>query len=184
MQQQDLIAGDTLNFETDIPDYPPSDGWTAKIRLVPEFAGGTAVTITASTSTEADRYAFQSGPGVTAAWVAGSYAWSIWVEKAGERYTRQQGRLLVKPDPSVVAAGTDTRSQAERSLDNINALLESRASDAQLRYRINGRELERYPLQDLLRLKQHFEVAVASEHRAAGLADPRGTVRKILVRTR
>lgn len=184
MQQQDLIAGDTLNFETDVPDYPPSAGWAAKVRLVPEFAGGTAVTIAASTSATADRYAFQVGPVVTAAWLAGSYSWSIWVEKAGERYTRQQGRLVVKPDPSAVAAGTDARSQAERSLDSINALLENRASDAQLRYRINGRELERYPLQDLLRLKQHFETAVANERRAAGLADPRGTVRRILCRVR
>jgi hypothetical protein len=180
--QPDLTAGDSLNYETDIPLYPPSQGWTAVLRLVPAQVGGAAVKIPATTSPTGDRFLWQVSPAVTSLWVAGSYAWAIWVEKAGERYTQQRGRLLVTADPDTLAVGTDTRSQAQRSLDAINAMLENRASDAQLRYKINGRELERYPLQDVLRLKAHFEAAVATENRAAGLADSRGGLRRILIR--
>lgn len=182
--QPDLIAGDSLSYETDIHAYPPSQGWTAVLRLVPAAAGATPIKITATANPAADRFVWQVGPSTTANWAPGSYAWSIWVEKTGERYTQQSGRLMVAADPNTLAAGTDTRSQAQRSLDAINAMLESRASDAQLRYKIMGRELERYPLQDVLRLKAHFESAVAGEQRAAGLADPRGTSRSILVRMR
>lgn len=182
--QPDLIAGDSLHYETIIPAYPPSAGWAAVLRLVPAAAGASAIKINATAGPSGDRFVWQVGPSTTAVWTPGSYAWSIWVEKPGERYTQQSGRLFVTADPNTLAAGADTRSQAQRSLDNINAMLESRASDAQLSYQINGRELKRYPLQDLLRLKQHFEAAVASELRAAGLADPRGTARRILVRVR
>lgn len=182
--QPDLIAGDSLNYETIIAAYPPSAGWTAVLRLVPAAAGGVPIKITATANAAADRYVWQVGPNTTANWPAGAYAWAIWVEKAGERYTQQRGRLLVAANPDILAVGTDTRSQAQRSLDSINALLEGRAADAQLSYKINGRELERYPLQDLLRMKAHFESAVASEQRAAGLSDPRGTSRRILVRMR
>lgn len=182
--QPDLIAGDSLNYETTIAAYPPSAGWSAVLRLVPAAAGGTAIKFTATVNAAANLYVWQVGPTTTASWLVGAYAWAIWVEKAGERYTQQRGRLLVAANPDTLAAGTDMRSQAERGLDNINALLESRASDAQLRYKINGRELERYALQDLLRLKTMYENAVASEARAAGLEDPRGSIRRILMRIR
>jgi len=182
--QQELVAGDTLNFETDIADYPPSAGWSGVLRLVPEFAGAAAIVINATVSAQGDYYAWQVPPASTAGWAPGKYSWSIWVQKATERYTRQSGRIVVRINPADIAPGTDMRSQAERGLDAINALLESRASDAQLRYKINGRELERYALQDLLRLKTMYENAVASEARAAGLQDPRGSIRKILTRIR
>jgi len=181
--QTDLVAGDTLNYATSIPAYPPSAGWTAKLRLAPRVSGA-ATTITATTTTGSDTFTWLVGSGTTAAWVAGAYSWSVWVEKAAERYTMQHGQFTVLPDPATLAAGTDTRSQAERSLDAINAFLEGRASDAQLRYKINGRELERYPLQDVLRLKQHFETAIAGERVAKGLQGPRGGVQRILMRTR
>ena len=31
------LLGDTLNFLTTVSDYPPADGWTFKIRLIPRF---------------------------------------------------------------------------------------------------------------------------------------------------
>jgi hypothetical protein len=182
--QEQLIAGDSLNYETDIPDYPPSAGWTAVLRLVPEQAGAAAIKITATTSPTADRYAWQIGPAETAAWTPCGYSWAIWVQKAGARITRQTGRLVVRTDPDQLAPGTDGRSQAEVGLDAINALLLGRASTAQLRYKINGRELESYPLPDLMRLQKFYENQVAAEARARGLADPRGSARRILVRVR
>lgn len=178
--QQELVAGDALNYATSIPAYPPSEGWVARLRMVPR-SGGAAIAVQATADAE-DRHAWALPKSTTAAWVAGLYSWAIWVEKGTERYTLQNGQITIKPDPETMASGTDGRSQAERSLDAINAFLEGRASDAQLRYKINGRELERYPLQDALRLRAHFERQVADERRAAGLSDGRGTVRRILVR--
>jgi hypothetical protein len=181
--QTDLVAGDSLNYETQIVDYPPSAGWTAKLRMAP-IGAGAPVSVTANAVAETDSYRWQVGPGVTGAWSPGVYGWAIWVERAGERYTQQMGRLTVTQDPATASAGIESRSQAERSLDAINALLEGRAATAQLRYKINGRELESYPLKDLLLLKSHFEAAVANERRAQGLSDPRGGARRILVRMR
>ena len=50
-----------------------------------------------------------------------------------------------------------------------------------LRYKINGRELETYPLADLLLLERRFKAEVDGERIAAGL-QPRGGVKRILVR--
>lgn len=179
--QEELVAGDTLNYAATIPQYPTTDGWTTKLRLVPRV-GGAAVTVTAVVDPDAGTYVFQVPASTTASWISGAYAWSVWVEKGGERYTVQSGQLTVQADPSALAAGTDTRSQAERSLEAINGMLEGRATDATQRYMINGRELWRYTMAEILRLKQHLEMAVAGERRAAGLDDSRGTVRRILVR--
>ena len=51
--QTNLVAGDSLNYTTSIPAYPPSAGWVAKLRLTPRGAGA-AVTITASAAANAD----------------------------------------------------------------------------------------------------------------------------------
>ncbi len=178
--QQELIAGDALNYSTSIPAYPPSAGWVAKLRLVPR-AGGSAILVQAAAAAS-DAHAWSLAKTTTAAWLPGVYSWHIWVEKGSERYTLQSGQITIRPDPESLPGGADTRSQAERSLDAINAFLEGRASDAQLRYKINGRELERYPLQEVLRLRAFFESQVGQERRAAGLSDGRGTVRRIMVR--
>lgn len=181
--QSELAAGDTFNYVQDIAAYPPSAGWTAKLRFTPRSSRRPATTLTATATVGADTFTWLASAAVTAVWDAGEYSWAVWVEKAGQRYTALTGQITVLPDPSALVPGTDTRSQAARSLDAINAFLEGRASDAQLRYKINGRELERYPLQDVLRLKQHFESAVAGERLAKGLAGPRGGVQRILMRT-
>jgi hypothetical protein len=62
-----------------------------------------------------------------------------------------------------VGAGFDPRSENERALDAINAVLTNKASQDQMRYRINNRELWRAPVTDLLKLKSLYTTLVRRE---------------------
>ena len=84
MNITELFAGDTLQFDTTVPDYPASGGYTLKYRLVPR-AGGSAYVITASAN--GDGYSVNVAAATTAAWIAGDYAWSAYIEISGARYT-------------------------------------------------------------------------------------------------
>jgi enamine deaminase RidA (YjgF/YER057c/UK114 family) len=179
--QQQLIAGDTLNFATAVAQYPPTDGWVLKFRLVPRTTGGVAITLTSAA--DGTDHRVQAAASTTSGWAAGPYSWSSWVEKAGESYTVESGQITILPDPRQVAAGLDSRSQAEQALDAINAKLAGKASDAIERYTINGREIRYYPLADLIKLRSHFVQQVAIDRKAAGLEKSTGAVRRILVRT-
>lgn len=164
--QQQLIAGDTLNFLSGTPGYPASDGWTLNYRMVPRTAGGTAITITAVA--EGADHRVQVPANTTATWVADTYGWSAWVENAGgEKYTVQDGQITIKPDPRAMPVGTDTRSQARRALDDARTALAAWTPTTR-RYRIGDREREFSSTGDVLKLISHLERAVEAEDRLAG----------------
>ena len=180
-----LIAGDSLDFTTEVAKYPADEGWTLKYRLVPRFTSPAQAPITLTATTyETSGYRVQLDTTSTAAWAAGVYSWASWVEKTGQRVTLEQGgELTVAPDPNAITAGTDLRSDAEVALAAIKALIKGKATTGQEHYQINGRELRSYPLPDLIRLQSRLEREVNAERAAAGLEKYRGGIQPIYTRS-
>ena len=166
----EIIIGDTLDFETTVPDYPATDGWTLKFRLVPRVSGS-AITFNASTASDGVSYRAQVAPATTAAWTAGEYSWTSYVEKTGARQTVQQGMVTLIADPAVTTAPYDRRSHARKTLDAIEAVLENRASLDQQEYTIGDRSLKRMPIADLLDFKRYYAGLVAKEEDAIRIAN-------------
>jgi hypothetical protein len=111
--QQELTAGDTLNFATSTPGYSAADGWVLSFRLVPRSASAAVITI--NTTAEGADHRAQVAPNVTAAYAAGQYTWHSWVVRSAETYTISSGQITIKPDPRAVTAGYDGRSLAPLS---------------------------------------------------------------------
>lgn len=160
-----LIAGDSLDFETSVPDYPATAGWTLSYRLIPRVSG-TAITFSA-TANGAD-YRVQVAAATTAAWVAGEYSWAAFVTLGPDRFTVDSGTITIKPDPGVASA-SDLRSHARRALDAIEAVIENRATMDQQEYQIAGRMLKRMTVSDLLRFRDRYRAEVAAEDAARRL---------------
>ncbi len=164
-----LYAGDTLDFTTTVVDYP-APTWTLKYRLAP--ASGTPIDLTGTASGTDHR--IQATATTSAGWAVGTYSWTAYVENgSGERYTLARGRLEIKSASASLAAGADTRTQAEIALDAIDAVLANRATVDQKRYEINGRSLERMSVAELLELRGYYAAKVNAE---------RGITRRILLR--
>lgn len=177
---QTLIAGDTLQFEKSVPDYPASAGYTLKYRLVPRTGAGTAIVVTASAS-GAD-YVVNELPATTATWAPGFYSWSSWVEKASERRTLESGQIEIKPDPATTGAPLDSRSHARKVLDAIEAVLEGRASVDQQEVTLAGRSLKLTPIADLLALHDKYVAMVRREDDAARVAAGLPSRNRVLTR--
>ena len=162
-----LVAGDRWQWrESGVAWlYPPDDGWTLRYRLVNE---GGSIVITAIVVSGV--YEVDVDTPTTAAYAAGEYAWTAWVERPGDRRTVRSGRVEIMPDPA--AATGDIRTHAERVLEAIRAVIEGRATKDQESYSIAGRSLSRTPLSDLLELERRYAARVAAERaereRAAG----------------
>lgn len=167
-----IVAGDTLDFVTSVPDYPASAGYTLKYRLVPRTSG-TAILLTAATS-GVDDYRVTVAPATSAGWTSGEYSAFAWVEKSGERHTVDPGlvdeqgnsSLLVRilPDPSAVAA-YDGRSTARKALDDaLTALATFHATNGLVRsYSINGRSMEFKDERDIRSRVNYWQAKVDSE---------------------
>lgn len=168
-----LIAGDSLDFTTEVADYPATDGWTLKYRLTPRFTtpAQAAITLTATTY-QTTGYRVQAGPSETG-WEAGAYSWASWVEKSGARVTLEQGaELTVAPDPTAMAAGTDLRSDAVKALAAAKGALAAftASNGAVEEYTINGRRMKFRAAADIVALISHLQGEVVREQRAAAIA--------------
>lgn len=165
--RSELIAGDTLDFTTSVPDYPASAGWTLTYKLIPRTAG---TVISFNAAADGDDYRAQVAAATTAAWAAGEYSWTAYAIKAGERHTVEQGTVKILADPAVVTA-YDGRSHARKVLEAIEAVLENRATLDQKSYAIGGRSLERTPIADLLVLRDKYKSEVVREDAASRVAN-------------
>jgi hypothetical protein len=168
VQKVPLIAGDTLKYADSFPDYPASAGYTLTTRLVRRDAAGAPITFNATAS--GDDYQTNVPAATTAGWAPGIYTWSKYVTLAGERYTLDAGELEIRADPAAATAPLDQRSHAQRTLDAIEAVIEQRASSAQLQWSIKGRQVQYMSLDELRKMRAHYRAEVAQERNAERVA--------------
>lgn len=179
MQQQELFAGDSLNFVTRGGDYPASAGWALKYRLAPLTVGGTPIDLTGTA--EGDDHRVAVAVSTTANWAADTYSWVSWVEKAGEVYTLDKGQLVVRPNPRTLPAGYDSRSQARKALDDAKAAFAA-WTPTRRRYKIGQREMEFHGTAEILKQIAFWEAAVAREESEARVAKGLRPKNRILTR--
>lgn len=155
---QKLVAGDTWRWLRSFASYP-APTWavtyyfenTLKAFSQAAVASGTdqSVTILAVTS---------------AAIPPGHYRWFARAVAGAitETIPNEEGWLEVQPDPG--AAGMrDARSVARRTLDALEATLEGRATNDQLAMTINGRSIQRTPIEELIKWQAQLRSKVAGE---------------------
>jgi hypothetical protein len=183
--RSNLIAGDSLDFETEIVDsggnaYTADDGWAAKYRLIPR-ASGAVIEINGTYANGIWR--FQASTGATSGWTADTYSWSLIVSKTGLRVTVEQGICVVAAD---VGAATllDGRTQAERALDDAKAALANfNATGGRVKaYSIAGRSMEFDNGGEILKLVSFWTGEVNNEKIAASVARGLGNPTKVYAR--
>lgn len=163
-----IRAGDTLSFSVCAPSFPPSAGWALHCSLKNV---GNAYTF-ASSSSSGDSHVINTNPATTAAWMPGRYMLTWWVERGAaetlERHTLGTKSAEVLPDASS-ATPSDGRSFARRALDAIEAVIEQRASRADMEYRINGRMVRHFTPEELMKQRSLLKSEVQAEEASAAI---------------
>lgn len=177
--QQELISGDSLNFVTQLPDFPATASWVLKFRLVPRTSSNPAISLTAAA--EGADHRTTASATVTATWAPDAYTWTSWVEKGIEKYTVESGQITIRPDPRTVAAGYDGRSQAEKALADAKTAFAA-WTPTQRRYRIGDREMEFAAKAEIVGVVSFWGIQVKRERRAKALAEGRPDPRNTYVR--
>lgn len=167
-----ITAGLGFQAAVTAAEYPAPD-WVVTAHL----RGPAKIDIPGSPAGTA--HAFAVDATATAAWLPGDYWFSLRAARGSDVVEVGTGRMEVLRD--LVAADTfDGRSDNEKALDAIDAVIGRRATMDQERYTINNRELWRTPIADLLKLRGYYAAAVRRERDAA--AGRTGFGRKVLVR--
>lgn len=139
----------------------PAPGWVLSIIL----RGPSAINLTATAS--GTQHQLLANAAITADWTPGIYEYTARISDGVDVFELEFGQLTITPDLAAAGEGHDGRSQARRTLDAIEAVIEKRASLDQERYRINNRELYRTPIADLLKLRDVYRLEVRREQASA-----------------
>jgi hypothetical protein len=175
-----FVAGETVVWTTCPGEYKPADGWV----LTHYFRGVDHLDVVAVASGES----FESTITATASALLapGQYGWQAWVELNGVKVAVDNGSVGVEQGYAEITDPLDTRSNAKKILDAIDAYVLGTADWRQRRILISSggmeRLLESYSITDLTGpngLRNYYATVVAREQRLAKIRKGRGYFRQI-----
>lgn len=174
-----LQAGDTIQWQRELTDYPAGDGWVLAYRFI-NAADKIDVVATAS----GDVHSVTISAATSAAYVAGVYTWTAFVTRAGSRYTVGQGTTTIRPDLANQAAGFEARTEAQRALADLrSAMLRWLSTNGHVQeYEIAGRRMRFASIEDLRGRIELAEREVSRETAAQRIAAGQSASRRVLVR--
>lgn len=172
-EPSEIRAGDAFTWTKTLSDYPASTHTLEYIL----FNADKRIVIT--TSASGDDFEIDVDSATSAAYAAGEYEWVAQASIGGERYTADSGRITILPD---LLVATDGRTFAQISLDNIEAVMQKRASLDQESYTINGRSLARTPFMELTKLRDYFRNEVQNEQDKIDAKDGKPSRKRITTR--
>ena len=162
-------AGDTVKWKRSLSDYPATS-WTLKYFLV-NSSGQIAITATADGADHLVSLAATD----TAGYSAGKYRVQARVESAGgEKYTIETAVdvIEVKPDLSAASTGYDYREHCEIALENIEAVLQNKATADNYSYSLAGRSLSKYSWTELIEARDYYRAELVRLNRKRGRLRP------------
>lgn len=172
-------AGDTVTWLKSLAQYPASS-WTLYYRLINATA---KIDIAAAAS--GDSHLVSVPIATSDDWTAGDYTYVAWVTDGTDRVTVAQGRMTVLPNlAAVTAAGYDSRTQAKKMLDAIDAAILSLSSGERLAVveaEIAGRRFK-YDFNGLMKLRNLYAAQVSAEENAERASLGLGSRNKLNVR--
>ncbi|HZQ01407.1 MAG TPA: hypothetical protein VFB13_17815 [Reyranella sp.] len=159
-------------------DFPGgSGGWTLAYTLSQN--GQTALQVNGAAVTyDGEGYLIKTAANLAAAAAAGLWTITGQVTNTGtgEVYEVYRGTVRLLP---ALGNNVDGRTYWQITLDNIEAVIQGRATKDQMAYTIDGRRLDRTPIAELLLLKDDARAEVERERRALLLSQGRDPKRKI-----
>lgn len=156
-----ITAGDSLIFAISLDDYPAGEGWSLSYVLL-----NASSKITLESEADGDAHAFDISPDDTAEYTAADYKYTALVSSATARFSVDAGSVVIHPDPATLET-YDGRTHAEICLENIEAVIQGKATADNYSYSIAGRQLAKYSWDDLISARNHYRQEVAKERRAS-----------------
>jgi len=128
-----------------------------------------------------DDFVITNAAATTAALTPGRYTWQALVTSGSERHKAAEGVLVVEPNYATDAV-LDSRSQARKLLDAIDATLNGGATIDKKSMSVAGRTIERMTAAELWELRQRVAFDVKREDDAALLANGGPDRRRVGIR--
>ena len=174
---REVVAGDSLKFKIQVPDYSPADGWTLHYALLHLTE---RVDIDATTA-EDDWHVFEIPPAETVAFVPEADSVRGYVTNAGgdQHTVWRDGTVIVLPDP-ITGDAVDERSTAKKIIDQIDGIIEERTqlNRDKGEFSVDSQKIKYRSFEELLSTRRHYvSIYEDEEDEKYGISPGPGTVR-------
>jgi len=173
----EFVKGESLEWQKSFADYPASDGWALNY-----YFRGAGTGLRVEGTADGDSFLIFVSASSTAAFTAGTYYYQGFISLETEKILVDSGEVKVLPTLTDEYETFDGRSQYKIALDAIDALIAGKATLDQQEYTIGNRQLKRYPIPDLILLRDKYAALYASEIRAENRKKGKGIFKNSYVR--
>ena len=175
-EPNELVVGDYWVWKRDdlATDYP-----TYSYALTYEFhedSGGGGNHKFTITATEAnDTYYIEVPTTTTENYSIGDYIWGAYITRTSDsaRIQIDEGKTTVSAN--LADTNADLRSHAKKVLDNIQAVIEGRATIDQSSFSLGGRSLSRMSIDELMTFRDRYHAEYLKEVRLARIKNKQGS---------
>lgn len=177
----EITAGLSATWRIYLADYLPEDGYVLNYYLL---QNGHQIII--SSSDDGDSHHLVEVTSVfSAGFKEGEYFFRKAIDLDGDDMFPieiGQGRIKVNPNFITSTSGRDVRSHARITLDNIQATIRRGTLKGEKSYSINGRNIERFTWEELLKAEKTYIQYVKQEEKEDKIKNGLGNSDKIKVR--
>lgn len=157
-----LRAGETWAWDVEVPDFPPSGGWSLRYH----FVGPTTFHVDATASGET--YQVRIDAATSGTRTAGEYQWIAQAVQGSDVYpTGRAGALTIEPDFATIG---NRESHAAKMLALLESAIEAHLTGSMAGvedFSINGRSVSRYSLAELRALRAQYAQEVEEQRALA-----------------
>lgn len=171
-----LVIGDRWVWRRNdlITDYP-SATYSLTYHITKDSGGGGSNHISITATAISDAYIVEVASATTASLTDGDYVWQAYITRTAdsERFVIDTGQVKLIPDFD--NDETDMRSFAKKALDNIEAVIQNRATIDQASFSIANRSLSRMSVDELFTLRDRFQAEYNKEQKINRIKNKQNT---------
>ncbi len=167
-EPDELVLGDRWVWRRNdiVTDYPVAS-YALSYEFHEDSGGGGSHKFTITAAEISDAYIVEVASATTANYSDGDYKWYAFITRSSdsERIAIDEGRTTIVKN--FANTNADLRSHAKKCLDNIQAVLENRATIDQSSFSIAGRSLSRMSVDELLNFRNYYKTEYLKEIKKA-----------------
>lgn len=177
-----LVLGDFWAWKRDdLADTYPTASYSLTYEFHEDSGGGGNHKFTLTAVEANDTYYIEANSSTTTSYVIGDYIWEAHITKTADsnRIMVDSGRTSISEN--LANTNADLRSHAKKVLDNIQAVIEGRATIDQSSFSLGGRSLSRMSIDELMTFRDRYKAEYLKEIKLARIRNKQGSGNTIKV---
>jgi metal-dependent amidase/aminoacylase/carboxypeptidase family protein len=182
-EPNELVVGDYWVWKRDdlATDYP-TDSYSLSYEFHCDSGGGGNHQFTINATEANDTYYIEVPTTTTENYNPHDYQWAAYITRTSDsaRIQIDDGKTTILPN--LADTNADLRSHAKKVLDNIQAVIEGRATIDQSSFSLAGRSLSRMSIDELMTFRDRYHAEYLKEVKLARIKNKQGSGNTIKTR--